>query len=144
MTKIQNMCWAPFLVCILDSTIFTRPQKKEANLTFSVFTSDNNRMVIQISNLIFLLTQTLYLSPEFSSVFNFLLGEIFINKYVGPFRLSAIFQGILFVFIIQQATDNCPWLIFFAVFCFALWAVSTITLSLMSSFSLKSFSTSAS
>ena len=42
--------------------------------------------------------QTVYLLPESSSVFNCLLGEILINKYVGTFQLSAIFQNILFVF----------------------------------------------
>ena len=29
MTNIQNMCWVPFLVRILDSTVFTRPQKEK-------------------------------------------------------------------------------------------------------------------
>ena len=42
--------------------------------------------------------QMLYLLPEFFSVFKFLPGEILINKYVGAFQLSAIFQDILFVF----------------------------------------------
>ena len=97
---------------------FHSTTKRESNLTFSVFTSDNNRTIIQISNLIFLLTQTLYLIPEFSSVFKCPLGEILINKYVGAFQLSTIFQDILFVFKIYQTTDDCHWLIFFTVFCF--------------------------
>ena len=45
MAKVQNMYWAPFLVRILDSTVFTRPPKK-VNLTFNVFISDNNQTVI--------------------------------------------------------------------------------------------------
>ena len=119
MTKIQNVCWVPF---ILHSRwhCFHSTTKRKTNLTFSVFTRDNNRTTIQISNLIFLLTQTLYLLPEFSSVFKCLLGEILINKCVGTFQLSAIFQDIFFVSKIQQATDDCPWLIFlvfFGLFC---------------------------
>ena len=49
MKNIQNMCWALFLVCILDRLVFTW-----AGLIFNVFTSDNNRTIIQISNLILL------------------------------------------------------------------------------------------
>ena len=143
MTKIQNMCWAPFLVRILDSTHSTT--KREANLTYSAFNPDSNRLIIKISNFIFLPTQTLYLIPELSSVFKCLLGEILINKYVGAFQLSTTFQDILFVFKIQQTTDDCPWLILFAIFCFfSVWALSMILLSSMSSVSLKCFSTSAS
>ena len=89
MTKIQNMCWAPFLVRILDSTHSTT--KREANLTYSAFNPDSNRLIIKISNFIFLPTQTLYLIPELSSVFKCLLGEILINKYVGAFQLSTTF-----------------------------------------------------
>ena len=77
---------------------FHSTTKREANLTFSVFTPDNNPTIIQISNLIFPLTQMLYLLPEVFSVFKFLPGEILIYKYVGAFQLSAIFQDILFVF----------------------------------------------
>ena len=138
MTKIQNMCWAPFLVRILDSTNST---KRDANLTFSAFTPDNNRTIIQIGNLIFLITQTLYLLLEFSSVFKCLLGEILSNKYVGAFQLSPIFR--IFSLSLKFSRRQMIVLAVFFLFFFALWALSMIILFSMFSFSLKSFSTSA-
>ena len=68
---------------------FHSTTKREANLTFNVLTPDNKKTIIQISNLIFLLRQTLYPLPEISFVFKCLLGEIPINKYVGPFQLPS-------------------------------------------------------
>ena len=111
--------------------LFSIDNKKEANLTFNAFTPDHNLTIIQISNLIFLLTQTFYILPKFSSVFKFHLGETFVSKYVAPFKLSAIFQDIVFDFIIQQPTDDCSSLIGFAVFVvFALWALAMTVLSI--------------
>ena len=40
----------------------------------------------------------LYLLPELSLVLKCLLEEILNSKYVDAFQLSAIFQGIFFVF----------------------------------------------
>ena len=79
-----------------------------------------------------------YLFPEFFFVFKCILGEIFINKYAGSFQLPAIFEDILFVFIIWQTTDDCLWF-FVVLWFFVLWALSVIGLSSMPSSSLKIF-----
>ena len=73
LTKIQNVLGAIFSShsrqCCFHSTI-----KKKL-----IFRS-NNQTITQISNLIFLITQTLYLPPVFSSVFQCPLGETLIRE----------------------------------------------------------------
>ena len=133
------MYWTPFLVRILDSTVFTRLQKRSW-VNFNVFTPDHNRTIIQISNLIFPSRKC------FTSFKCFLLCSS-LSREKSSLNMLLPFQSfrIFFVSIISQLTDDCPELMFFLFLgFFAPWALFMIIFPSVFSFSPKSFSTSAS
>ena len=108
------MCCVSFLLRIVDKLVSL--DNKKANLTVNIFPPDHNRTITQISNIIFLLAQTLYLLPELPSVVKcpqkIFLGEIFVKRYIALIHLPAILQDFLFTFVTEHSTDGYAGLIF--------------------------------
>lgn len=96
------MCWVPFSLRIVDKLVSL--DNKKANLTVNIFPPDHNRTIIQISNIIFLLAQTLYLLPELPSVVKCLKKKSWekssLTLYcIALIHLPVIVQDFLFVFV---------------------------------------------
>ena len=83
------MCWVPFLLRIVDKLVSL--DNKKANLTVNIFPPDHNRTITQISNIIFLLAQTLYLLPELPSVVKYLKKKSWEKSSLTNILLSFIF-----------------------------------------------------
>ena len=83
------MCWVPFSLRIVDKLVSL--DTKKVNLTVNTFPPDHNRTIIQISNIIFLLAQTLYLLPELPSVVKCLKKKSWEESSLTNVLLSFIF-----------------------------------------------------
>ena len=126
------------------SACFHLTTRREASLIFNVFTSDNNRTIIQISNLIFLSRKHFTsfessllcssVSWQKSLLTNFLVRLSFL-EFLKIFSLSLKFS--------KGQMIGLGWFILLSFFFFlAPLALSVIIFSSMSTFSLKSFSIS--
>ena len=125
------------------SACFHLTTRREASLIFNVFTSDNNRTIIQISNLIFLSRKHFTsfessllcssVSWQKSLLTNFLVRLSFL-EFLKIFSLSLKFS--------KGQMIGLGWFILLSFFFLAPLALSVIIFSSMSTFSLKSFSIS--
>ena len=124
------------------SACFHLTTRREASLIFNVFTSDNNRTIIQISNLIFLSRKHFTsfessllcssVSWQKSLLTNFLVRLSFL-EFLKIFSLSLKFS--------KGQMIGLGWFILLSFFLAPL-ALSVIIFSSMSTFALKSFSIS--